>query len=119
MTQNLNFLLSLHDQTHTNKCLDNFFVGHKVYSGLKIRISSHISILDHALIRLTQVDVPYLVFLLLRITLLLYQPNSGKTCPTIFLSLMLLVSSYLSKAYQLILDLVISMMGIEICLGLN
>jgi hypothetical protein len=29
------FLLSLHDQTHTNKCLDNFFVGHKVYPDLK------------------------------------------------------------------------------------
>jgi hypothetical protein len=31
----LNFPLSLHDKTHTNKCLDNFLVGHKVYSGLK------------------------------------------------------------------------------------
>jgi hypothetical protein len=29
------FPLSLHDQTHTNKSLDNFFVGHKVYLGLK------------------------------------------------------------------------------------
>jgi truncated hemoglobin YjbI len=29
------FPLSLHDQTHTNKCLDNFFAGPKVYSGLK------------------------------------------------------------------------------------
>jgi hypothetical protein len=32
---NSNFLLSLHDQAHTNKCLDNFFVEHKVYTGLK------------------------------------------------------------------------------------
>jgi hypothetical protein len=32
---NLNFPLSLHHQTHANKCLDNFFVGHKVYPGLK------------------------------------------------------------------------------------
>jgi hypothetical protein len=32
---NLNYPLSLHDQTHTNKCLDNFFAGNKVYSGLK------------------------------------------------------------------------------------
>jgi hypothetical protein len=32
---NLNFLLSLHDQTHANECLDNFFVGHKAYPGLK------------------------------------------------------------------------------------
>jgi hypothetical protein len=65
--------------------------------------------------------------------MLLYQPNLGKTCPTNFLKLMPLVSSYLSKAYQfhlvivfpsvsnqiLILDLVISAMGIEICLGLK
>jgi hypothetical protein len=29
------FSLALHDQTHTNKCLGNFLVGHKVYSGLK------------------------------------------------------------------------------------
>jgi hypothetical protein len=29
------FPLSLRDQTHTNKCLDNFFVGHKVYPSLK------------------------------------------------------------------------------------
>jgi hypothetical protein len=33
--------------------------------------------------------------------MLLYQPNLEKTCPIIFLSLMPLVSSYLSKAYQL------------------
>jgi hypothetical protein len=31
----LNSPLSLHDRTHAKKCLDNFFVGHKVYSGLK------------------------------------------------------------------------------------
>jgi hypothetical protein len=33
--------------------------------------------------------------------MLLYQLNLGKTCPTIFLNLMPLVSPYLSKAYQL------------------
>jgi hypothetical protein len=32
---NLNFPLSLHDQTNANECLDNFFVRHKVYPGLK------------------------------------------------------------------------------------
>jgi hypothetical protein len=48
-----------------------------------------------------QADVPYPVCLFLRIAMLLCQPNLGKTCPIIFLSLMPLVSSYLSKAYQL------------------
>jgi hypothetical protein len=48
-----------------------------------------------------QADVPYPVCLFLRIAMLLYQPNLEKTCPIIFLSLMPLVSSYLSKAYQL------------------
>jgi hypothetical protein len=38
--------------------------------------------------------------------MLLYQPNLGKTCRIIFLSLMPLVSSYLSKAYQLNLMIV-------------
>jgi hypothetical protein len=69
----------------------------------------------------------------LRVVMLLCQPNLGKTCPTIFFwNLMPLVSPYLSKAYQLnlmivfplssqilILDLMIFTMGIEICLGLN
>jgi hypothetical protein len=68
--------------------------------------SCHISILDHALVRLAQADVPYLVCLFLRIAMLLYQPNPGKTCLIIFLSLMPLVSSYLSKAYQLNLMIV-------------
>jgi hypothetical protein len=63
------------------------------------RVHCHISILDHALVRLAQADVPYPVCLFLRIAMLLYQPNPGKTCPIIFLSLMPLVSSYLSKAY--------------------
>ena len=30
----LNFPFSLHDQTHTNKCLNNLLVGHKLYLGL-------------------------------------------------------------------------------------
>jgi hypothetical protein len=38
--------------------------------------------------------------------MLLYLPNLGKTCPIIFLSLMPLVSSYPSKAYQLNLMIV-------------
>jgi hypothetical protein len=59
------------------------------------RFSCHISILDHALVNL------YLVCLFLRIAMLLYQPSLGKTCSIIFLNLMPLVSSYLSKAYQL------------------
>jgi hypothetical protein len=101
----LNFPLSLHDQTHTNKCLDNFFVKKSVL-GLKIRISCHVSILGHALVRLAQADVPYPVCLFLRITMLLYQPDLGKESPIIFLSLMPLVSPYLSKAYQLNLMLV-------------
>jgi hypothetical protein len=33
---NLHFSFLLHDQTHANECLDNFFVGHKVYLGLKL-----------------------------------------------------------------------------------
>jgi hypothetical protein len=32
-----------------------------------------------------QADVPYPVRLFLKIAMLLYQPNLGKTCPTIFL----------------------------------
>jgi hypothetical protein len=48
------------------------------------------------------------------IILSLYQPNLGKTCPTIFLSLMPLVSSYLSKAYQLNLMIVFSPYLIDI-----
>jgi hypothetical protein len=31
----LNCPLSLYDQTHKNKCLDNFFVEHKMYPSLK------------------------------------------------------------------------------------
>jgi hypothetical protein len=58
------------------------------------------------LVRLAQADVPYPVCLFLRIAMLLYQANPGKTCPIIFLSLMPLVSSYLSKAYQLNLVIV-------------
>jgi hypothetical protein len=42
-----------------------------------------------------------LVCLFLMITSLFYWPNPGKTCLIIFLSLMPLVSPYLSKAYQL------------------
>jgi hypothetical protein len=57
--------------------------------------------LDHALVRLAQADVPYPVCLFLRIAMLLYHPNPGKRCLIIFSSLMPLVSSYLSKAYQL------------------
>jgi hypothetical protein len=48
-----------------------------------------------------QVVISILFCLSWIIALLLYQPNLGKTCPIIFLSLMPLVSSYLSKAYQL------------------
>jgi hypothetical protein len=32
--------------------------------------------------------------------MLFYQPNLGKACPTIFLNLVPLIFSYLSKAYQ-------------------
>jgi hypothetical protein len=67
------------------------------------------------------------------ITMLLYRPNLGKTCPTIFLefdvfgfphiyrrhsNLILILFSPVSSQI-LILDLVISTMGIEICLGLK
>jgi hypothetical protein len=37
---NLNFLLFLHDQTHANKCLDNFFVGHKLCLDLNKNLES-------------------------------------------------------------------------------
>jgi hypothetical protein len=57
------FPLSLHDQTHKNKCLDNFFVGHKVCLGLKTRISSHVSNQNHSLVRLVQVDISILPLL--------------------------------------------------------
>jgi hypothetical protein len=65
------------------------------------------------LIQLVQVDVPYPVCLFLRIAMLPYQPNLGKTCPAIFLNLMPLVSSYLSKAYQLNLMIVFSLYLID------
>jgi hypothetical protein len=48
-----------------------------------------------------QVEVSIVFGLSLWITLLFYQPNPGKTRLSIFLSLMPLVSPYLSKAYQL------------------
>jgi hypothetical protein len=31
----LNFPLSLHDQAHANKRVDNFLIGHKMYPSLK------------------------------------------------------------------------------------
>ena len=102
----LNFPLSLHDQTHTNKCLDNLFVGHKSVPELKTRISSYISFQNHSLVRLVQVDVFILFCLSWRIALSLYQLNLGKSCLIILLNLMPLVSSYLSKAYQLNLMIV-------------
>jgi hypothetical protein len=95
------FLLALHDQTYTNNCLDNFFVGHKSVPKLKTRISSHVSILNHSLVWFVQADVSIPVCLFLRIAMLLFQPNSRKTCSIISLNLMPLVSPYLSKAYQL------------------
>jgi hypothetical protein len=55
---------------------------------------------------LVQADVPYSIRLFLRIAMLLYQPNPEKTCSSIFLNLMPLVSPYLSKAYQLNLMIV-------------
>jgi hypothetical protein len=77
------FLLSLHAQTYTNNCLDNFFVGHKSVPGLKPRISSHVSFQNHSLVRLVQVDISILFYLSWRIALSLYQPNLGKACPII------------------------------------
>jgi hypothetical protein len=64
---------------------------------------------------------------------LFYQPNLGKTCPTIFLEFdafgfLISIEGIPTKSYNcfpfvsnqiLIFDLVISAMGIEICLGLN
>jgi hypothetical protein len=80
-----------------------------------------------------QADGSILLCLSMRNTLLLSQSNLGKECPLVFLNLMPLVSSYLSKAYQfdlligfpsisnqtLIVNLIISAMAIEICLGWN
>jgi hypothetical protein len=103
---NLNFPLSLHDQAHANKCVDNFLIGHKVYPSLKqeprvMSPSRTMPLLDwRKLISL----IPVCLFL--KIAMLFYQPNLGKTCPIIFLSLMPLVSLYLSKAYQLNLMIV-------------
>jgi hypothetical protein len=96
---NLTLMLSVHDQTHVSGCLGNLFIGHKVYLGLKqesrVIVSSH----NHSLVRLVQVYIYILFCLSWRIALSLYQPNLGKTCPIIYMSLMPLVSSYLSKAY--------------------
>jgi hypothetical protein len=100
------FPLSLHDQTHTNKCLDNFLVGHKMYPGLKqesrvISPSKTMSLFGWCkLISL----IPVCLFL--RFIPLLYQSDLEKICLSIFLSWMPLVSSYLSKAYQLNLMIV-------------
>jgi hypothetical protein len=115
---NSNFPLSLYDQTHVNECLDNFFVGHKVHTDLKqgswVRVldnnpwlfGSHLSILNYAFARLVQANVSILLCIFLETMSLFYQPNPGKMCPIILLSLMSLVSSYLSKAYQLNLMIV-------------
>jgi hypothetical protein len=69
-------------------------------------LSGRVFILDPALAQLMQVEVPIVFGLSLWIIMSLYQPNLGKTCLIIFLSLMPLVSSYLSKAYQLNLMIV-------------
>ena len=94
----LNCPLSLYDQTHKNKCLDNFFVEHKMYPSLKQE--SRVCILDNQFITFFMVlfptkTMPLLcwckliplisVCFFLRILPLFYQPNLGKTCPTIFL----------------------------------
>jgi hypothetical protein len=39
---NLNFPLSLHDQTHANGCLDNFFIQRKMCMGLKLGSRVHV-----------------------------------------------------------------------------
>jgi hypothetical protein len=82
---NLNFSLSLHDQTPKNKCLDNFFVGPKVYPDLKQESRVIFPSKNHSLVRFVQDDVSIPVCLFLRVVMLLYQPNLGKACPTIFL----------------------------------
>jgi hypothetical protein len=64
-------------------------------------LSGSVSILDPALAQFIQVEVSIAFGLSLWIILSLYQPNLGKTCLTIFLNLMPLVSPYLLKAYQL------------------
>jgi hypothetical protein len=38
----LNFPLSLHDQTHANGCLDNFFIQRKMCMGLKLGSQVHV-----------------------------------------------------------------------------
>jgi hypothetical protein len=103
---NLNFPLSLHEQTLKNKCLDNFFVGHKVYPSLKQEfrvMSPSKTILLFDLCKLMSL---FYFCIFLGIMSIFYQLNPRKTCPIIFLSLMPLVSSYLSKAYQLNLMIV-------------
>jgi hypothetical protein len=114
----LKFQLSFHNQAHINRCLDNLFVGHKMHTDLKqgsrVRVldnntllfCNHLSILNYAFARLVQAVVSIPLCLFLRIMLYFYQPNPGKTCSINFLSLMHLVSSYLSKAYQLNLMIV-------------
>jgi hypothetical protein len=102
---NLNFPLSLHDQAHANGCLGNLFVGHKVYPDLK-QESRVISPSKTNLFGWCKLISLIPVCLFLRIISSLYQSNPRKTCPIIFLSLMPLISSFLSKAYQLNLMIV-------------
>jgi hypothetical protein len=100
---NLNFPLSLHDQTHANECLDNLFVGPKMHIDLKqgSRVHvlynnlwlfcSHLSILNYAFARLVPANVSIPLCLSWRIALSLDQLNLEKTCPINFLNLMPLV----------------------------
>jgi hypothetical protein len=101
-----NFPLSLHDQTHATKCLDNLFVGHKVYPSLKREswvISPSKTMSSFGWCKLMSL-IQFCLFL--RIMSLFYQPNLGKDYPIFSLNLMPFVYSYLSKAYQLNLVIV-------------
>jgi hypothetical protein len=103
---NLNFPLSLHDQVHANECLGNLFVGCKMHADLnqESRVMSPSRTIP--LFGWCKLISLITACLFLRIIPSLYQPNLEKTCLIIFLSLIPLVSSYLSKAYQLHLVIV-------------
>jgi hypothetical protein len=89
-----------HDQTHTNKCLDNFFVGPKVYLGFKQGSQVMSPLEPFSCSADAGWGLPCIWPLLAdRHVTLLTQPR--KDMSDHFLNLMPLVSSYLSKAYQL------------------
>jgi hypothetical protein len=56
-----------------------------VYPNLKQECRVMFPSKNHSLVRFVHDDVSIPVCLFLRVVMLLYQPNLGKACPTIFL----------------------------------